>query len=196
MSAARQSYDRTLAAHREACDRLGDAEFAALERLVGDVLAAWKAGGKLLICGNGGSAADSQHLAAELAGRYRRTRPGWAAVALTTDSSALTAISNDFGFEQVFARQVEALGRAGDVLLVISTSGHSANCVQAVRRGRALGLACHGLLGRDGGALAGEVDHAIIAPADDTPRVQEIHLILIHALCELLEDARLGADGE
>lgn len=193
---ARQSFARLLAAHREACDRLGDAEFAGLERLASDVLAAWQAGGKLLICGNGGSAADSQHLAAELAGRYRRTRPGWAAVALTTDTSALTAISNDFGFEQVFARQVEALGRAGDVLLVISTSGHSANCVQAVRRGRELGLVCHGLLGRDGGNLAGEVDHALVAPADDTPRIQELHLILIHALCELLEEARLGPDGE
>lgn len=196
MSAARDVVARILNAHVEACGRLGEAQAAALGCLAESILAAWQAGGKLLVCGNGGSAADSQHLAAELAGRFQRSRPGWAAMALTTDSSALTAISNDFGFEQVFARQVEALGRPGDVLLVISTSGDSANCRQAVHRGRALGLRCHGLLGRDGGALAQEVDQALIVPAIDTPRIQELHLIMIHALCELLEETRLGpAEG-
>jgi D-sedoheptulose 7-phosphate isomerase len=186
--------DRALREHRAALDSLTASHATALESLAGDILAAWDRGGKLLVCGNGGSAADSQHLAAELAGRYRDDRPAWPAVALTTDTSALTAISNDFGFEQVFARQVEALGRPGDVLLVISTSGASPNCLAAVRTGRALGLRCHGLLGRDGGALAPLVDGALIAPAQDTPRIQELHLVLIHALCEVLEARRLSAE--
>lgn len=183
--------------HRAALDGLTAAHTEALARLAADIRRSWRDGGKLLVCGNGGSAADSQHLAAELAGRYRHDRPAWPALALTTDTSALTAVSNDFGFEHVFARQVEALGRAGDVLLVISTSGRSPNCVAAVRAARARGLRCHGLLGRDGGALAGSVDGAIIAPAHDTPRVQELHLVLLHALCELLEaQPPSAADGD
>jgi D-sedoheptulose 7-phosphate isomerase len=191
-------FKRTLAAHRAALDALGDEHLDAVAALAADVLAAWDAGGKLLVCGNGGSAADSQHLAAELAGRYLHDRPGWPALALTTDSSALTAISNDYGFERVFARQVEALGRAGDVLLVISTSGNSANCREAARTARALGLRTHGLLGQDGGALRAEVDAAIVAPGEATPRIQEMHLTLIHLLCELLEARRLapGSDDD
>ena len=196
MTDLRRIFEETLAAHREACARLGDAQFAAVEALAADVRVAWARGGKLLVCGNGGSAADSQHLAAELAGRYRCERAGLAAVALTTDSSALTAISNDFGFDQVFARQVEALGGPDDVLLVISTSGNSANCVMAVARGGELGLRCHGLLGGDGGKLAGMVDGALVVPSDDTPRIQEMHLIMIHTLCELLETPQPGADRD
>ncbi|MEZ4388503.1 MAG: SIS domain-containing protein [Candidatus Krumholzibacteriia bacterium] len=196
MSGARDLFQHALADHRQAVDRLGDLQSDALDRLAGAVLATWRQGGKLLVCGNGGSAADSQHLAAELAGRYRRERPGWAALALTTDTSALTAISNDFGFDQVFARQVEALGRPGDVLLVISTSGNSANCVEAVGRGRALGLTCHGLLGGDGGRLLASLDGAIVVPASDTPRIQELHLLCIHVLCELLEAGRPEVTGD
>jgi D-sedoheptulose 7-phosphate isomerase len=187
---------RTLAGHRAAVDRLDPVHLAALDRLASDVLQAWQGGGKLLVCGNGGSAADSQHLAAELAGRYLATRPGWAALALTTDTSALTAISNDFGFEQVFARQVEALGRRGDVLLVISTSGNSPNCLAAVRTAAERGLRTHGLLGQDGGALAELVDAALVAPGESTPRIQEMHLILIHVLCELLETRRLASEAD
>jgi D-sedoheptulose 7-phosphate isomerase len=160
------------------------------------VLAAWEAGGKLLVCGNGGSAADSQHLAAELTGRYRADRPGWPALALTTDTSALTAMGNDLGFEQVFARQVEALGRPGDVLLVISTSGDSPNCLAAAATARRQGLRCHGLLGRGGGRLAGAVDAAVVVPAEDTPRIQELHVLLLHVLCEVLENARGGIGGQ
>jgi len=185
---------QTLAAHRAALDALGDAHLTALERLAEDVLAAWDGGGKLMVCGNGGSAVDSQHLAAELAGRYLHDRPGWAALALTTDTSALTAVSNDYGFEQVFARQVEALGRPGDVLLVISTSGNSPNCRAAVATARDRGLRTHALLGKDGGALRGEVDSALVAPGDATPRIQEMHLTLIHVLCEVLEGRRLGRE--
>ncbi len=187
---------RTLDAHRAALDALGAEHLAAVDRLASDVLTAWDAGGKLLVCGNGGSAADSQHLAAELAGRYLHDRPGWAALALTTDTSALTAVSNDYGFEQVFARQVEALGRPGDVLLVISTSGNSPNCRAAVRTGRDGGLRTHALLGKDGGALRDEVHSALVAPGDETPRIQEMHLTLIHVLCELLEVRRLGQGSD
>jgi D-sedoheptulose 7-phosphate isomerase len=189
-------FQRTLAGHRDALAALAPAHLQGLERLADDVLAAWDGGGKLLVCGNGGSAADSQHLAAELAGRYLHDRPGWPAVALTTDTSALTAIGNDYGFERIFARQVEALGRPGDVLLVISTSGHSANCRQAARTARQQGLRTHALLGKDGGPLRGEVDGAIVAPGAATPRIQEMHLILIHLLCELLEARRLGTDAD
>jgi D-sedoheptulose 7-phosphate isomerase len=181
-----------LDAHRSALDRLGDAQVEGLSRLVETVLAAWDNGGKLIICGNGGSAADSQHLAAELAGRYRRERRGWPAIALTTDTSALTAIGNDLGFDQVFARQVEALGTAADVLLVISTSGNSPNCVEAVAAARREGMTCHGLLGGDGGELVSRLDGAIVVPATETPRIQELHIFMIHCLCEALEVRRLG----
>lgn len=175
---------------RAALDRLGPEHLRAVRRLADAVLAAWRGGGKLLLCGNGGSAADAQHLAAELVGRYLRERPGWAAIALTVNTSALTAIANDYGYEAVFARQVEALGRPGDVLLVISTSGNSANCVAAVVAARAGGLAVHGFLGGDGGRLLSLVDAAFVAPSFATPCVQELHIHMGHLLCRLLEDAR------
>ncbi len=182
----------------QALARLDGGHAAALAALAADVLAAWDRGGKLLVCGNGGSAADSQHLAAELAGRYRHDRPALAALSLTCDTSALTAVANDYGFDHVFARQVEALGRPGDVLLVISTSGNSPNGLAAARTARRLHLRCHGLIGRDGGTLRALVDGAIVVPAHDTPRIQELHGLLIHALCELLEAGRMpdvAADG-
>lgn len=192
---AAEVFHRALQDHRAALDTLGGEHIAGLSALAEAILVAWRGGGKLLVCGNGGSAADSQHLAAELAGRYERQRSGWAALALTTDTSALTAISNDFGFEKVFARQVEALGRSGDVLLVISTSGNSANCVEAVRSARAQGMATHGLLGGDGGTLRDLVGGALLVPVTDTPRVQELHIVLIHMLCELLEARRIDGEG-
>ncbi len=185
-------FQRTLDSHRAAVAALDTTHLGALDRLAADILRSWDAGGKLLVCGNGGSAADSQHLAAELAGRYQLDRPGWPALALTVDTSALTAISNDYGFERVFARQVEALGRSGDVLLVISTSGHSPNCVAAVEVAASRGMRTHGLLGKDGGPLADLVDSALVAPGEVTARIQEIHITMIHMLCELLE-ARRGA---
>lgn len=145
------------------------------------------------MCGNGGSAAESQHFAAELTGRFRRERRAWAAVALTTDSSALTAIANDYGFEQVFARQVEAVGRSGDVLLAISTSGASPNVLAAARRARALGVQVVALTGPDPGPLATDADVVIAAPGASTARVQEVHLTLLHAMCDELETALCGA---
>lgn len=173
--------------------RLGPAQLAPLGALAADVLAAWDHGGKLLVCGNGGSASDSQHIVAELVGRFLGDRPGYAAIALTVNTSTLTAVGNDYGFDEVFARQVQALGGPHDVLLVLSTSGNSPNCVRAVEQARASGLRTHGFLGRDGGKLRALVDGAMIAPSDHTPRIQEIHIFLGHLLCELLEAERRSA---
>jgi len=187
---------RTLADHRAALDALAAEHLGALDRLATDIAASWAAGGKLMVCGNGGSAADSQHLAAELSGRYQAQRPGWPAMALTTDTSALTAVSNDFGFDHVFARQVEALGRTDDVLLVISTSGHSPNCIEAVRMATRIGMKTHGLLGKDGGPLNDLTSSSLIVPAQDTPRIQELHITMIHILCELLETRLLSSEPD
>jgi D-sedoheptulose 7-phosphate isomerase len=148
---------------------------------------ALQAGGKILLCGNGGSAADAQHLAAELAGRLRRERRGLPAIALTVNASVLTAVSNDYGYDMVFARQVEALGRPGDVLVGISTSGSSPNVVRALERGRAEGLTTVGFMGRNDGAMQEHCDLIVRAPSDDTQRIQEIHITVGHAVCELVE---------
>ena len=145
-------------------------------------------GGKVLLCGNGGSAAEAQHIAAELLGRYRVERPGLAAIALSADTSTLTAVGNDFGFERVFARQVEALGRPGDVLVAISTSGNSVNVIEAARAARAGGLRTVALSGGSGGPLRGEADVVILAPHDDTARIQEAHTLIGHLLCSVVEE--------
>lgn len=144
-------------------------------------------GHKLLICGNGGSAADAQHLAAELTGRFETERRAYPAIALTTDSSALTAIGNDYGFDRVFSRQVEALAQPGDLLLVISTSGNSANLVTATEAAQARDVRVIGLLGRDGGALGRRVDLPLVVDVPRTARIQEAHLVILHLLCTLFE---------
>jgi D-sedoheptulose 7-phosphate isomerase len=146
-----------------------------------------RAGGKLMICGNGGSAADSQHIAAEFTGRFIEDRRPLAALALSTDSSALTCIGNDYSFAEVFSRQVAGLGRAGDCLLGISTSGNSENVLRAVAAARALGIRTIGLLGRDGGKLAQACDHSIVVPADVTARIQEAHILIGHTICGAVE---------
>ena len=146
-----------------------------------------KAGGKILSFGNGGSAADAQHLAGELVGRFRRDRAGFAALALTTDPSVITAIANDLGYEAVFRRQVEAHGRPGDVAIGISTSGRSPNVVEALRLARSRGLVTVGLTGAGGGLLAGLVDYLVDVPHTDTPRIQEVHGMVVHILCEIVE---------
>ena len=146
-----------------------------------------KSGGKILICGNGGSAADAQHFAAELTGRYLRERRGLPAVALTTDSSALTAIGNDFGFDRIFSRQIEALCSSDDLVLLISTSGNSRNLLAAAEAARLKLAPSVALLGRDGGSLAPLVDCAVIVPSDDTQRIQEVHALVLHLWCEWLE---------
>jgi phosphoheptose isomerase len=171
-----------------ALGRLDDSHRLAVETMAGDVHAAWTGGGKLLVCGNGGSAADSQHIVAELVGRFLAERPGYPAIALTVNTSTLTAVGNDYGFDDIFARQVQALGRPGDVLLVLSTSGNSANCIRAVEEARRQGLKCHAFLGGDGGRLLPLVDAALVAPSSSTPKIQEIHITMGHLLCMILEE--------
>lgn len=149
-------------------------------------------GGKVLLCGNGGSAADAQHLAAELVGRFRQHRAPLAAVALTTDSSILTSVANDYDYASVFSRQVEALGRRGDALIGISTSGRSPNVVAALSVARGLGLVTVGLLGGDGGPAAALCDHALRVACRDTARIQEAHILIGHALCGALETRFAG----
>jgi D-sedoheptulose 7-phosphate isomerase len=147
-------------------------------------------GGKILICGNGGSASDAQHFAAELVGRFERERAALPALALTTDSSILTAIANDYGYDAVFARQVAGLGRPGDVLLALSTSGNSANVCEAISRAQSNGLSCIALTGRDGGRIAGLLAPEAIeirVPHDNTARIQEVHSLTLHCLCDLLD---------
>ena len=146
-----------------------------------------RGGGKVMLCGNGGSAADCQHLAAELTGRFVKDRAPLAALALTTDSSALTCIGNDYSFDAVFERQLRGLGRAGDCLVAISTSGNSANVLQAVMAARELGIGCVGLLGRDGGAIAPLCQVPVVVPAPTTARIQEAHIFIGHLLCALVE---------
>jgi phosphoheptose isomerase len=146
-------------------------------------------GQRIFLCGNGGSAADAQHIAAELVCRFEAARRGLPAIALTTDTSALTAISNDFGFERVFARQVEALGQTGDVLIALSTSGNSANVVAAVQAARGLGIASIGLLGGDGGRLRDLVDQALVVPSPVTARIQECHILVGHIWCAMVDAA-------
>jgi D-sedoheptulose 7-phosphate isomerase len=144
-------------------------------------------GGKIFFCGNGGSAADSQHLAAELTGRFINDRRPLAAIALSTDSSALTCISNDYAFSEVFARQVVALGRKGDLIIGISTSGNSSNVIRAIEEAKKIGMHTVGLLGRDGGKLAMICDQSIVVPSQVTARIQECHLLIGHTLCGLIE---------
>ena len=178
--------------------------FAALDRAVHDpqlrasareiaatIIAALRSGNKLLIIGNGGSAADAQHIAAEIVVRYKQDRPANAAMALTTDTSALTAIANDYGFEQMFARQVAGLGQPGDVLLALSTSGRSLNVLAALRTARERGLITIGFTGK-GEALAALCDHLLIAPSDDTAIIQQIHLTVAHGICDEIEQAMMG----
>jgi D-sedoheptulose 7-phosphate isomerase len=179
------AFDESIAVKQAARDALsGDAATAA-EWIV-DALAA---GGKLLVAGNGGSAADAQHIAAELVGRFARDRQALSAVALTTDSSVLTSLANDLGAETMFARQVEALGRAGDVLLVLSTSGASPNVIAALRVARRNELRTIALTGAAGDAAAEHSDLALRVPSESTARIQETHITLAHAICELVEEA-------
>lgn len=154
-----------------------------------------RSGHKLLIMGNGGSAADAQHFAAEMVGRFLLERKALAAIALTTDTSILTAVGNDYGFDDIFKRQVEALANPGDILIGISTSGHSANVSQALAAGKTLGAKTIGLLGRDGGEIGPLVDLALTIPSHETPRIQEAQLVVIHILCDLVEKT-LFANGD
>ncbi len=182
----RELFDASVATKQASRDVLAEP----IARAVDVMSEALRTDHKILACGNGGSAADAQHFAAELVCRFERERPGLAAVALTTDTSALTAISNDYHFDQIFAKQVRALGQPGDVLLAISTSGNSANVVEAIRAAHERGMTVVALTGREGGDIAPLLnanDVEIRVPADSTARIQEVHLLSIHCLCHQID---------
>lgn len=184
MSLATDIFDAHLdavSALREQAPRIAELGEILIERL--------RTGGRIYLCGNGGSAADAQHIATEITCRYESERRALPAIALTTDSSMLTAAGNDLGFEQVFSRQVEALARAGDVLICISTSGTSQNVLAAARSAHAKGILTVGLLGKGGGTIGHCVDHAIIVPSENTARVQECHILIGHLWCALIDRA-------
>jgi len=179
-------FESELEEHRsvlEATSTLGE-EFA---RLADECAKCIKNDGKILIFGNGGSAADAQHIATELTVQYEKSRPAIAAIALSTDTSALTAIGNDFSFDDIFSRQVEALGRPGDVVIGISTSGNSTNVIKAFETAKARGMVVAGLTGNNGGKMAGIADPLVIVPSKRTARIQEMHILIGHILCGTLE---------
>jgi D-sedoheptulose 7-phosphate isomerase len=183
---------RQLLAASELARFVGESMGESVGELAVLVLDTLRGGGKLLLCGNGGSAADAQHIAAEYVVRFKRARQPMSALALTTDTSVLTAGANDFGFDAVFDRQVRALGRPGDLLLLHSTSGESENVILAARAARELGLATAALLARGGGRLQSEVDLAIVMPTEETSRAQELHLMVEHIVCDVVEQALEG----
>jgi D-sedoheptulose 7-phosphate isomerase len=175
--------------------RMADVMPAQIARAGEALAAALKSGRKVLACGNGGSAADSQHFAAELVGRFERERPGLPAIALTTDTSALTAIANDYDYDRVFSKQVEALASEGDFLLAISTSGNSKNVIEAMKAAQARKLQVIALTGRDGGAMGrmcGPRDFHLNVAHQRTMRVQEVHLLVVHCLCEVVDNVIFG----
>lgn len=179
---------------RQKCIDVLDDDLLAAAQVMVDSL---QAGGKILVCGNGGSAADAQHFAGELVNRFEMNRPGLAAVAMTHDASVITSIANDFSFDAIYARQTEALGRAGDVLLAISTSGDSPNVVNAVEKAKEIGMHVVALTGRDGGKL-GKTDAVTVhlnINHPSTPRVQEMHITCLHILCTLIDETMFGQNS-
>jgi phosphoheptose isomerase len=183
LSIVSRTLDRAIDTHR----RVRGLDLTAVATAATSIATALESGAKLLAFGNGGSAGDAQHLVAELVGRFQKERAGFAAVALTADTSLLTSVANDYGFARVFARQVDALGAAGDIAFAISTSGASPNVIAALQSARARGMRTIALTGRDGGEAGRLADVHINVPDDCTARVQEVHITLIHAICEIVE---------
>ena len=184
-------YLKSIEDHMRVVDQLRERE-ELFREIAGHMTRALREGNKILWCGNGGSAADAQHLAAEMVGRFRRERRAWASIALTTDTSILTAIGNDYGYAAVFARQVEALCRPGDLLVGLSTSGNSPNVCKAVECARALGAFTVGMTGGSGGRLATLADACLRVAASETARIQECHILFGHMLCEQIESELCG----
>src|SRR6185369_13668687 len=184
-----------LADHRAVIQLMENSLTGTVSDMVEAIIKALASGKKLLIMGNGGSAADAQHFAAEIIGRFKLERPALPAIALTTDSSILTAIGNDYGFDHVFTRQVEGLATSGDVVIGISTSGNSPNVLAALVKAKELGCGTMALLGRDGGSIKGSVDIPAIIPSHDTPRIQEGHITIIHIVCDLVERQLFGSQA-
>jgi D-sedoheptulose 7-phosphate isomerase len=188
-------FEKAIAEHLRVIETMR-AQAETLERIAGEMTRAVMGGGKVLWCGNGGSAADAQHMAAELVGRFRRERKGLAAIALTTDTSILTAVANDYGYEQVFRRQVSALCARGDVVVGISTSGNSRNVCLALEEARQMGAYTVALTGQGGGAMVGIAEAAIAIPSTDTARIQEAHILCGHLLCDWVEARVCSLEGE
>lgn len=186
---------RQLQEHRTLLLQIENELSTTIAKLAQRLIETFQIGNKLLIMGNGGSAADAQHFAGEIVGRFRLERPGLPAIALSTDTSLLTAIGNDYGFERVFSRQVEALAAPGDAVIGISTSGNSPNVFKALEVARQAGCSTIGLLGKDGGSIKDLCDISLIIPSHDTPRVQEGHITVIHILCDLIEQGMFGPAG-
>ncbi len=178
-----------LAEHKKTIEIVIDSLQDDIQSACQTVVSVLQSGGKILFCGNGGSAADAQHLAAELSGRFESERRGLPALALTTDTSVLTAVGNDYGFEKIFSRQVEALANPGDLLIGISTSGNSANILAAFEQARKMDCKTSGLSGRDGGAFSGKCDLNIVVPSPSTARIQEMHILIGHILCKAVDQA-------
>ncbi|OGG59308.1 phosphoheptose isomerase [Candidatus Kaiserbacteria bacterium RIFCSPHIGHO2_02_FULL_49_16] len=174
-------------AHIKTARGLGE-QSASIASVAECFVSAIRNGGKILLCGNGGSAADAQHVAAELVGRFARERAAWPAIALTANSSIVTAIGNDYGYEHIFARQVAALGKKGDVVVGISTSGNSPNVLEAMREARTRGCMTIGMTGKNGKALRELTDISVSVSSDETPRIQEAHILAWHIVCELVEN--------
>lgn len=184
----KQTIQKEFSSHLETINAVIGSMEADLEKASTLIVDALKNGKKILLCGNGGSAADAQHIAAELTGRYKTERKGLPGIALTTDTSALTAIGNDYGYDRIFDRQVEALANTGDLLIGISTSGNSQNVVSALSLAQEMGCKTVGLSGRDGGVMNEVCDINIIVPSDNTPRIQEMHILFGHTICQIIDD--------
>jgi len=180
--------EKELQAHKETIDKTIKEMIPQIEEASRLLIETLEKGNKVLLCGNGGSAADAQHISAELTGRYKTERKGLPAIALTTDTSALTAISNDYGFNRIFDRQVEALLREGDLLIGISTSGESLNIVSALLLAKDMGAKTLGFSGKGGGKMNYVCDLNMVVPSDDTPRIQEMHILIGHILCQAVDD--------
>lgn len=180
-------FERSLNEHLECFRRMADIADVVMD--TGKKLAGvLKSGHRVLVCGNGGSAADAQHFAAEMVGRFEKERKAWPVIALTTDTSILTAVANDYSYDEVFARQVDGLGTAGDILLGISTSGNSKNVIKAVEKAGKMKMATIALLGKDGGRMKGAADQAIVVPFASTARIQEAHMFILHIWAEQIEN--------
>lgn len=193
MNRIQQHFADSIAAKEKAAQRLPESIHAAGSAMVSSLLN----DGKILTCGNGGSAGDAQHFSAELLNRFEKERPGLPALALTTDSSTLTAIANDYDYNEIFSKQVSALGQEGDILLAISTSGNSGNVIAAIKAAQERQMLTVALTGKDGGEMAGllsENDIEIRVPADRTARIQEVHLVVIHCLCDFIDTQLFGGD--
>lgn len=191
---ARQHFEDSMATKQAALAALSSDAVRAAQLMAQALMS----NGKILSCGNGGSAADSQHFSSELLNRFERDRPALAAIALTTDSSTLTSISNDYSYEEVFSKQVRALGQSGDILLAISTSGNSGNVMRAIEAAHEKGMRVVAFTGRDGGQMAEKLaseDIELRVPAERTARIQEVHLLLIHILCDLIDAQLLGDEA-